>query len=1360
MKKITDFIVNKRYLILITFIILTLISFGLSTKVNINYEIAEYLPKDSETRIGMNIMENEFSKETSSYLNVMFKDLDQIKLDDIYNELIKIAGVDQVEYDKTETYNKDNYTLYIISVDAEADSQLANNIYQKVKNKYQDYELYMSGDIYNKNHSVLPTSIVVLAVFCAMIILIIMCESYVEPFLFLFAIGLAVILNNGTNIIFNNVSNITSSISAILQMALSMDYSIMLINRYRQEREKDNNKVSAMKKALYNAFKSISSSSITTIVGLVVLVFMSFTIGRDLGFVLAKGVLFSLISIFFCLPGLILTFDSLIQKTKKKTPNINLKILGNFNFSFNKLILVLFVIVFIASYFLKGNLEILYADSEDNKIKEIFQENNQIAIIYNNTNEEAISSYCHTLEDNKKIASCLSYGNTINEKLRVNDINNKINKLGSDIQIDDYLLKLLIFKYHNQNKKLTLTLNEFINFLNNDIFTNQDLSSQINQDLKENINKLSNFTNQKLITQKRTSTEIATVLEMEKSQVEDILIYYLSKTNNNNLELSITQFLNLINQDILTNEKYQSLFDEETKNNLSTLTKFNNSDLNTKKLTSQEMAQIFGLGNELTTNLYNYYAIIKTKNLKLTINEFANFILTDVLTNPNYSFNFDDNLKARIALLATFSNPTTINKNMTSSELANLFQVDEDIIKQLLLLKYSAINSDTKLTINDFITTTIYLKNNTNYLQNIDINTIEKLAIFSQNQNNINTTKLDKKNLSNLFNTLDSNLVELIYTNANLPDDYLMSPYELIDFTLINFSNYLESEQSYQLNLLKIVIENSLTDNALTYSSNELAILFNLDSQIINSLYVLIDFTKANTTNWVMSPYELVKLILNNKENSIIQNNLNNDTLSTLSLLLNIMNSSLNNVKYTQEELENLIQIDVNFAINIYNLYIITTNKTALTPLEFIDFILENQTNSLLSSYLSQETIKELNLLQTLIKSNINNDTYSSTELSRLLNIDQEQLRLLYALYDLKYLNINKQLSLYEFVNFLTTDLMNDLNYASLFNNTIKNKLTIIYQFMDSSLNNINYSSNELYKELTKLTNNLEESTIELIYIYYGSINNYQDDWTITIEQLINYINDDILIDTRFASFFNEDMKSNIKSTTKKIKKAKELLVGKKYSRLILNTSYNKEEQETFDFIKQLKNNLPKNTYIIGDSSMAYEMSLTFNDELDFITILTMISIFVVVACTFKSIIIPVILVLLIQCAVYMTMGILSLTKEPVYFIALLIVQSILMGSTIDYAILYTSYYLEHRKVLKIKEAIIESYNKSIHTILTSASILVIVTLVVGCFASATAAKICKTLSRGTLCSTILILLLLPGVLAAFDKLIIKKKVK
>ena len=185
-----------------------------------------------------------------------------------------------------------------------------------------------------------------------MVILIIMSKSWVEPWLFLFSILLAVVMNKGTNIIFPNVSHITDAISAILQMALSMDYAIMLSTRYRQEKAKPDHpdKKTAMRHAMRYSFGAISSSSVTTVVGLIVLVLMSFTIGRDMGLVLSKGVILSLVSIFTSLPALLLMFDKLIEKTAKKTLTLKMDWFGRQSFNFHKFALPVFLLVFIGSF--------------------------------------------------------------------------------------------------------------------------------------------------------------------------------------------------------------------------------------------------------------------------------------------------------------------------------------------------------------------------------------------------------------------------------------------------------------------------------------------------------------------------------------------------------------------------------------------------------------------------------------------------------------------------------------------------------------------------------------------------------------------------------------------------------------------------------------------------------------------------------------------------------------------------------------------------------------------------------------------------------------------------------------------------
>jgi predicted RND superfamily exporter protein len=173
---------------------------------------------------------------------------------------------------------------------------------------------------------------------------------------------------------------------------------------------------------------------------------------------------------------------------------------------------------------------------------------------------------------------------------------------------------------------------------------------------------------------------------------------------------------------------------------------------------------------------------------------------------------------------------------------------------------------------------------------------------------------------------------------------------------------------------------------------------------------------------------------------------------------------------------------------------------------------------------------------------------------------------------------------------------------------------------------------------------------------------------------------------------------------------------------------------------------------------MVYEMQQTFDQELILISLLTAGAIFVVVALVFRSLIIPAILVLLVQCGVFITVCIAGIQGMAIYFLALLIVECILMGAMIDYAILFTNYYREKRQVFGKKSALRETYKDAIHTIMTSGSIIVIGVGIVGfCFDNPVIAQICIALATGAFCALVLVLFILPGLLSVFDRLIIRK---
>lgn len=1349
MKKITDFIVEKRNLILIIFLIITAICLFLIPKVNINYDIAKYLPSDSPTRVGMDIMESDFKEIKSSTLNIMFENLSKKEKNQIYKELTKIENVSNVDYDQTKNYNKDNYTLYVVNVSDTADSKIAKQVYEDITSKYKNEKFETSGDVAEQNKPVLHLWIIITAIVFAMIILIIMCDSYVEPFLFLFVIGLAVIVNYGTNIWFESVSNITNSICAILQMALSMDYSIMLMNRYTQEKEKSKDKVEAMKNALSKAFGSISSSSVTTIVGLLALIFMSFTIGRDLGFVLAKGVLLSLISIFLCLPALILMFDSLITKTKKKSINFNLTKLGKFSFNLRYPALGIFIILFVASYFLKGNLGILYTDSETDKVGQVFSENNQMAIIYDNKYEKEISKLCKNLENNKKIDQVLCYGNTINEKLTYDNLNNKFKKLGQDVNIDDYLLKIIYYNYYNKDNDPKMTFNEFIQFIKNNIYTKETLNIKISDDIKNNIDILSNFTTKENLDKQRTAGEIANILGISEDEVKSLFVLYNSKQTNTTI--SITDLINFINNDVLTNETYKNSIDNSMKQDLNKLSKLTNVKTINRKMTSKEIAELFNIDNNLTDSLYLYYTLNNNINYAMDLNTFANFVLNDVSKNSTYKNLLTDETKRSLKVLQTFSNKNLINKKMSYQEIAKLLNMDENNTKQLLLFYYLNQENSSTYSLTDFINRVTEIKNNTKYLDDTDVSNIVLLNNFTKNDGALNKVSLTKDQLATIF---DSSLVNLVYTNID--SNKTMTTKEFVSFTLNNFSNYLDDTTTNNLKLISAVIDDTLSAAKVKYSTTTLSTILNVDKNSIDKLYNLIDFSTNNTDKYTISCNDLVKFILTNKDDSNLSSSLTSDLLEQLNLLNNIMNATNSNMTFNYQQLAELLNMDSNTTKSVYALY--TYSNTKITPKYFISFILNHKNDTLLKNKISSKTLKELNLADSFINGVLNNKKYSISEISNILNIDNSKVSLIYSLYDINS-NANYKVSLNSFISFICNDVLNDNEYKNLFDEDSKTKLITINGIKNATLNNTKYTSGEITGLLNSLTNKIDSNLIDLLYIYYGSDNYYKDDYKLTVEEFVNYLNNDILKDKRFSDFIDSDIKYTIKNAKKSINEAKELLVSKKYSRAILNTKYDSESKETFDFIKSIQDNFKDkdDIYVIGDSLVAYDMSQSFDSELNYITILTMIAIFIVVAITFKSIIIPLILVLIIQCAVFITMGLLSLMGGEVYFIALLIVQSILMGATIDYAILYTSYYKEFRTKMNIKESLINAYNKSIHTILTSASILIIVTLIVGYFASAIAAKICKTISQGTMCSLILVLFILPPILAACDKLIIKK---
>ena len=1236
MRKITDFLVNHCFVIFAVFLALTGICGFLATKVTINKDIYSYMPADSETSLGLGIMNDEFHYSDTSSYEMMLTDVPADEKMKIKEYIENVDGVDSVDYDESDNYNRDQYTRYKINLGVPADSEDAQRIYDDIHNKYSEqYQIAESGQVHTFNGAVLKVHIAILAVAFALVILIIMSKSWVEPFLFLTAILLAVVVNKGTNIIFPNVSHITDAIAAILQMALSMDYAIMLSTRYRQEKQKADcpDKYEAMRRAMRYSFGAISSSSITTVVGLIVLIFMSFAIGRDMGLVLSKGVIFSLVSIFTSLPALLLLFDKAIDKTKKKTINFKMDWFGKNAFRFRVVALPLFLVIFAGAYMLKGSTTIDFTGSQNNAIKDVFNETNQMALVYDAKMDKQVTELCKKLSKDKRTTRVLCYGNTINEPEKYNEIISKIKELKSDADLDvkEYILKVLYYNYYKDVDAHQISLSDFVEFLQRDVFPNENFADIITPETVNKINQFSYFTDQKKVKQPRSKAEIASILGVAPSKLDDLFVLYYA---NRGIDTKLTtyQFSNFVLNEVLTDEKYSSMITASQKADLAKLQMFSNSTLTNTPKTAAELAKMFGLDQATVEQVFVYYSYTTTTTptVSASVEQLVNFALNDenVLAELGLNKSQAANIKSQIA-----STKQAINDNKETV----LGQINQAIANMPTETEEQIANK-----------------------QKVEALRTEILQKLAQAESVVNG-KYSYSDIASAANKIDAAVANATTVLANL-----------------DLSEYpgLSDEQ-------KNTIEN--------YAHNAAAAI-NAERQKIN------------------------------------------------------LNSYLDKLK------------------SIYKLYEAktTSSTTKISAKTLVDFLIAHANDDKIKGSLTPALLSQLQQAQFIM--NNQKTAYSYGALSTTFKLDVEKVKLVYALYEYRHINTEPQISLRDLVYFIDEKVLPNPEYASRLGEAEQTKLATLATLTRSAEAGVLYDHESLYRAIKPLAGDFDKNKIYLVYLYHGSLYDYDENWTLTLESFVNYLADDILPDSHFEELIDGNKRTKITDAHKTINDAKEMLVGPKHYRAVIETELPAEGEETFNFIKSIKDELgSKNKvdyFLLGDSAMAYEMSQTFSGEMNFITIITMLSIFAVVVCTFRSVFVSMLLVLVIQCAVYIVMSYLSLTGSSIYFIALIIVQAILMGATIDYAILFTSYYVENRNYFKlgIKDALINTYNKSISAILTSASILIIVTAVVGNFTSAIAGKICQSISLGTFCATVIILFLLPPLLATLDRWIIKKK--
>lgn len=340
MQKFYTGIVNKRKLIIVLFMVAFIISLFCSKLVSVNYDITDYLPENTKSTVSIDVMQAEFDGGIPN-ARVMIKNVTIPEALKYKEKLKNIEGVTEVSWlddtvditvplstfdnDTLETYYKDNTALFTLTIEEEKQIDAVAQIRDIIgENNAVTGSAVSTADATTNTVSEI-LKITVIAVAFVLFVLILTTNSWIEPVVILAGLGVAIILNNGSNLIFGEISFVTNAAGSVLQLAVSLDYSVFLLHRFEECRKDYSDPKEAMVDALCKSTSSILSSGLTTVIGFIALVLMQFRIGADLGIALAKGVAISLITVFVFMPALILCTYKWLDKTKHKAllPSFN-----------------------------------------------------------------------------------------------------------------------------------------------------------------------------------------------------------------------------------------------------------------------------------------------------------------------------------------------------------------------------------------------------------------------------------------------------------------------------------------------------------------------------------------------------------------------------------------------------------------------------------------------------------------------------------------------------------------------------------------------------------------------------------------------------------------------------------------------------------------------------------------------------------------------------------------------------------------------------------------------------------------------------------------------------------------------------
>lgn len=386
-------IVDKRYLIFLITILGIVFSMISTNWVSVENNLAEYLPDHSSSRQGLDIMEEQFTTFGTAQVVVANTSLENAEK--IKEQLENLKGIQSVEFDSSKENFNGASALYEVTIDYDEKDDACLEVLAQIEEELNGEDVYITTSLGDSSSEIIASEVSVIFVYVAVIVVVVLLltsQTYAEIPVLLLTFLTAMILNSGTNFMMGTISFVSNSVTNILQLAMSLDYAVIFCNRYKEEHETLPVR-EAVIVALSKAIPEISASSLTTIGGLVALMFMQFKIGPDMGICLIKAIVLALLTVFLLMPGLLVLFGPLMDKTKHKKLLPDIPFVGKFAYKTRFIIPPIFLVILVVAMFVSSNCpyaygysnlttpKLNYVQEAENILKKNFKSPNMVALV-------------------------------------------------------------------------------------------------------------------------------------------------------------------------------------------------------------------------------------------------------------------------------------------------------------------------------------------------------------------------------------------------------------------------------------------------------------------------------------------------------------------------------------------------------------------------------------------------------------------------------------------------------------------------------------------------------------------------------------------------------------------------------------------------------------------------------------------------------------------------------------------------------------------------------------------------------------------------------------------------------------------